>query len=66
MLNESGRQLTIMTKAIIRRDDAFVTNPCLKCGLGPKWDTLTMVWKGGVGDKLILEGLAYEFFSIHE
>lgn len=30
VLNESGRQLTIMTKAIIRRDYAFVTKPCLE------------------------------------
>lgn len=55
MLNESGKQLTIMTKAITGRDYAFITKPCLECGLKPTWDTLTMVWQGGVGDKLISE-----------
>lgn len=66
LLNESERQLIVMTKAIIGRDYAFITKPCLECGLRPTWDTLTMVWQGGVGDKLISEGLTYNFFSIHE
>lgn len=44
-----------MTKAIIERDYAFITKPCLECGLRPTWDTLTIVWQGGVGDKLISE-----------
>lgn len=64
VLNESGRQLTIMTKAIISRDYAFVTKPCLKCGLSPKWDILTVLWKGGVGDKLYLRRTCmYIFFN---
>lgn len=52
-----------MTKAILGRDYAFITKLCSECGLRPVWDTLTMVWQGGVGDKLISEGGLHINFS---
>lgn len=66
MLNDSGKQLTIMTKAIIRRNYAFVTKLCLKCALSPKWDTLTICERVGLGISLSRKDLHTVFFSVNK